>query len=78
VPGTITGARPFKAKDLGASAWTKAAQQRFTPALIRFVAPQQPSVGVSGTKSVSAAAPGQWRCLLILECAQCLLARGIF
>jgi uncharacterized short protein YbdD (DUF466 family) len=48
VPGTVPDARPVKAEDFDASAWTKAAQQRLTPALMQVLTPKQLGVGVSG------------------------------
>jgi hypothetical protein len=48
VPGEVLDARPVKAEDFDCSAWTKAAQQLHTPAVMDIVTPQQLGVGVSG------------------------------
>jgi hypothetical protein len=48
VPGVVPDARPVKAEDYDCNAWTKAAQQLHTPALMEVVTPQQLGVGVSG------------------------------
>jgi hypothetical protein len=48
VPGDVPGVRPVKADDFDCSAWTKAAQQLHTPAVMDVVTPQQLGAGVSG------------------------------
>jgi hypothetical protein len=48
VPGEMPDARPVKAEDFDCSAWTKAAQQLHTPAVMDIVKPQQLDIGVSG------------------------------
>jgi uncharacterized protein (UPF0216 family) len=52
VPGEMPDARPVKAEDFDSSAWTKAAQQLHTPAVIDIATLQQLGVGVSGRVEV--------------------------
>jgi hypothetical protein len=48
VPGEVLDARSVKTEDFDCSAWTKAAQQLHTLAVMNIVTPQHLGVGVSG------------------------------